>query len=351
MKKTVFMAVAAGLLGGCTASDSYVLKGNVEGLEGTVYMFDGEMNIVDSAKADGGKFTFRGKADVPELRTITDSRTAPASMTVVYFVEPGTAEMVAGPENPNSYRITGTPSNDANALFVEKTADLVKEIYRPETTDERFAEIEKEYASIVKEAYESNRDNYFGVMLLYGQMAYELSGREVLAEIEKLSPEMQRTEAIEELKEMSMLRMKTDVGEKFTEIVLPDADGKEISLSSVIGKEGCRYVLLDFWASWCGPCMGEVPFLKDTYAEFRGKGFEIYGVSLDSKREKWIEAIENNGMDWIHVCSFDAFQDEFAQAYAVRSIPSNFLIDSEGRIVAVNLRGHELYETVSGLMK
>ena len=112
-----------------------------------------------------------------------------------------------------------------------------------------------------------------------------------------------------------------------------------------------KYVLLDFWASWCGPCMGEVPHLKKTYDEFHKKGFEIFGVSLDRDRDKWLDAVKQNNMNWIHVSSLDAFGNAAAEAYAVQAIPTNLLIDAEGKIVAKNLRGEELYEKIAELLK
>ena len=140
------------------------------------------------------------------------------------------------------------------------------------------------------------------------------------------------------------------MGQPYTDVAQPDAEGQEVSLKSVVENPANKYVLLDFWASWCGPCMGEVPHLKKTYEEFHKKGFEIFGVSFDSKAKDWTEAVEKNGMDWIHVSALSGFDNQAAEDYAVRGIPSNFLIDSEGKIVAKDLRGDELYEKIAELL-
>lgn len=140
-----------------------------------------------------------------------------------------------------------------------------------------------------------------------------------------------------------------DVGSAYVDITLPNTQGKNISLSDVVTKSGNKYVLLDFWASWCGPCIREMPHLRDAYKEFHEKGFEIYAASLDSDSEAWKQAIENNGMVWINT---------FANASSprgyewVNSIPTNLLIDcSTGKVVAKNLRGEAVAAKLHELIK
>lgn len=128
----------------------------------------------------------------------------------------------------------------------------------------------------------------------------------------------------------------------------PDTAGKNISLLDFRGK----YVLLDFWASWCGPCREENPIVVKAYQKFRTKNFEILSVSLDQsgKRDAWVKAIHDDGLTWQHVSDLKFWNSEVAQLYAVRSIPQNFLIDPKGKIIAVNLRGEELNKKLSELI-
>ena len=131
-------------------------------------------------------------------------------------------------------------------------------------------------------------------------------------------------------------------GQEAPEINLPTPDGKELALSSFRGK----IVLIDFWASWCGPCRKEMPNVVKIYNKFKNKGFEIYGVSLDQDKDRWLEAIVKDGITWPQVSDLKYWNCEAAKAYAVQGIPYTVLVDKEGKIIAKGLRGIELEEAI-----
>lgn len=139
----------------------------------------------------------------------------------------------------------------------------------------------------------------------------------------------------------------TSLGGQAANIELPNPDGKTINLMAVNKK----YILIDFWASWCGPCRRESESLNSLYKKYKDQGFEIYGVSLDDKRDKWIEALEKDKRNWPNVSSLEAFKTQAAYDFAVTALPHNYLIDKDMKILAKNIHGQELEDFLEGLFK
>lgn len=137
------------------------------------------------------------------------------------------------------------------------------------------------------------------------------------------------------------------LGQTAPEIKLPDPNGKEIALSSLRGK----YVLVDFWASWCAPCRAENPNVVKAYQQYKDKNFTIFSVSLDQKKEVWVKAIKDDGLTWNHVSDLKFWDSEPAKAYGVEAIPANFLLDPAGKIIAMNLRGEDLENKLKEVLK
>jgi peroxiredoxin len=139
----------------------------------------------------------------------------------------------------------------------------------------------------------------------------------------------------------------TAIGQPAPEINLPSPDGKEIALSSLKGK----IVLIDFWASWCGPCRKEMPTVVKAYSKFKNKGFEIFGVSLDQDKSRWVEAIQKDQITWPQVSDLQQWQSSVVRQYNIQGIPYTVLVDREGKILAKNLRGPELENKLTEVLQ
>ena len=145
----------------------------------------------------------------------------------------------------------------------------------------------------------------------------------------------------------NLTRMKSRmVGGEAPDFTQNDPDGNPIQLSDLRGK----VVLLDFWASWCGPCRRENPNVVKLYEAYKDKGFEILGISLDKDKGRWLQAIEKDGLKWLHVSDLKGWKNEVGQLYGVSSIPHTVLLDAEGRIIAQKLRGPALEQKVAEIL-
>ncbi|WP_413512246.1 redoxin domain-containing protein [Myroides odoratus] len=226
--------------------------------------------------------------------------------------------------------------------------------------------LQKEYMGYVdsindvyKKHQKDNATNAFGLLLLSQQMMSSQDGEtDFVKEFDTFSAELKASKVGKKIDSMLKMMGASEEEEQAQGLKVGDIapaftsktpDGKDLSLEEF--KKGKKLVLIDFWASWCGPCRVENPNVVKLYNGFKAKGLDVIGVSLDKEKEKWVQAIEKDGLVWAQVSNLQFWNDEIAAAYGVKAIPANYLINEKGEILAVNLYGEELYKKVEELMK
>lgn len=144
-----------------------------------------------------------------------------------------------------------------------------------------------------------------------------------------------------------LCRAQLKIGDAVPEISLPDAMDSMINLSSLNGK----VVLIDFWASWCAPCRAVNPYIQKLYKKYKAKGFEVFAVSLDVKKEAWLKAVKKDKLTYTLVIDNTGWNSKVAESFFVDQLPTNFLLDKTGKIVAINIEGKELFDKVKEMVK
>lgn len=237
-----------------------------------------------------------------------------------------------------------------------RTAQVMKEVNalrekdpkgeQPETKA-RFAQLSEtmdsiyeEQLSLVRSLVRDNKSDMIPAKYIADVM-YSLSLEELKALLDPAAPYYSSPELDRPKKLLAGMERRAP-GTKYTDLQMNDTDDRLASLSQWVGKG--QYVLVDFWASWCGPCRQEMPNLVANYEKYHGKGFEIVGVSFDQKKEAWVNSIQKLGMKWPQISDLKGWKCAAAEIYGVSSIPSNILVGLDGTIVAMDLRGDEVGE-------
>lgn len=345
-----------------------IIKGDLVNAEDqTVYLSEKrgkDYHKIDSTQMNDGKFTFVVKGDYPRPGLITYSSSGKRFSIIT--IEPGTL-FVKGDFIPymQGVKVFGTPTVDKRNEYYKVSMPLMRERFKvgkeyskldranmtpkeiedkEKDIDSRYKVLDVECKRLFEEAFNANIDNVFSAVLLADQNPNNYD--KTLALIERLSPKMPKSGYIDNLYILKEYYNTLKIGAIAPDITLKTVDDKDISLSSLRG----QVVLVDFWASWCSPCRLSNPAIVELYNKYNKSGFTVFGISLDNKKEDWISAIEKDKLNWYHGSDLKKWNSEVVKLYNIDGIPQTFLLDREGRIVGVNLKGEELENKLKQLL-
>ncbi len=365
MKKILFLGMLSALvMWGCKheKQPGYTINGTVTGADtGWVLLKtrDGyDMKTIDSAAVTEGKFVLTGTLEMPEMYYLMLKG---KEGFVNFFLENSTMTATLYADSIPKSKVAGSPSQELFLSYKAKEKEF-ETLMENEYT--RYQEAEAANDTAAQRRAENRYDSVQGLQTAFQKNFILKNGKSVVApylamsnaylyslqefeEIDKaLDTSLAKSKYVVNLKERISTLTAVQPGKIAPDFSLNDTAGKPVSLASFRGK----VLLVDFWASWCSPCRHENPNVVAAYKKFNSKGFDVLGVSLDGEKGPWLEAIRKDGLTWTQVSDLQRWNNKASNLYGVMSIPANFLLDKEGKIVASNLRGEALQLKIAELL-
>jgi peroxiredoxin len=321
-------------------------------------------DYTDSVKVRAEKFSFNGKGFEPNMFWINLSSNINLQPNLIFFVDGGKTNIELNVDSIATGKVTG---GQTQADYIEYSAfmktfslkqqAMVKDYnearYKGDagtmnTISGQYQTLEQDFkASIYNFVKTKPKSAVSGYAIYFNYQGNNVIAEELEGLVNLLDKKFLDTKygqlAQEKLKQMRG----TMIGYPAIEFSQASPEGKQIKLSEFKGK----YVLVDFWASWCGPCRAENPNVVMAYQKYKDKGFTVFGVSLDSNKEAWLKAVDKDNLTWPQVSDLKGWQNDVAKLYGISSIPQNLLLDKEGKIIAKNLRGADLEAKLEELFK
>jgi len=375
MKKLIIYVVAAFILISCSREKGFQISGYLTDFGSPIsstmlYLKTRNadeilVNIDSTFVKNDGSFILKGKSSDDDLFFLADKDNV---FFLRVFVGKGNKIKVNG--SATDFRNIKVEGSKLQALYDEYLSLFVEIEEQKETIYHNYSVYQQD-ASISEEQLEkigedlslklqqleelgskitidfisANANSTVAAYLVYKNALSLSNTTEIEQQVRLLDPSMNNKFITSIKKHLDKLKQ-IELGKVFPNIELPDSDGNIISLESLRGK----YVLVDFWATWCGPCVDLIPHLKKCYHDYHDKGFEIYSVSLDQNREAWINCIATNKLDWVNVSDLQAFNSPVVKQFVVNYIPHTFLLDRTGMIIAIDINGEDLEKLLLELL-
>lgn len=372
MRRLTFImaGIAVLLTAACNNGKNYTVKGTVTGeseelVNGTAYMFnrDRENPVRDTAEVINGKFVFKGSVTTPEPYVVTIDG-IPGMLSI--FLENDNFNIVGTDTTFAQSKVTGGAAQTMMNRYSEGEKEInlkygienfYKEMSSPETSEERRQELMDTY-----QAYSTELENlkntlvaeapvsHFALFFLDQEYYYmdvdSLSG---IVDAYKADPAFADNKYVKGIEEYLLKEKSLAVGCKAPDFTLNDTKDRPVTLSEVYGKN--KVTMIDFWASWCGPCRQFNPTLVKIYEKYRKLGFGIIGVSLDRDRDAWLDGIKDDKLKWTQVSDLKYWQSEVGKLYNVTYIPQNTFVDSEGNIIGRKVAEEDIEALLDSYLK
>ena len=369
MKKIAILLITITTLVSCK-KDGYEISGSAKGIENGKKVFietiddEGQIISLDTTIVTDGIFKFEGKLlNGIELGFLKFEENG----SIPFILENGNIEITFVKDSTQNSKISGSKNNDSFQTFNDLNKSITKKVIKFQTENQekymqamqtqdtatvtslqaQLKEFQNEMNTSSLNFAKNNKDSFVSVLLFKNllNIAY-IPVEEISEHFNKLDKSVLETKEGQKILKVLNNLIKVEIGKKAPDFSAKNPDGKEISLKESLGK----VTIIDFWASWCGPCRAENPNVVALYNQYHEKGLNIIGVSLDKDAVKWKEAIAKDGLTWSHISNLKHWKEPIAKIYNVTSIPATFILDANGNIVAKDLRGDELKAKVEELL-
>ena len=328
-------------------------------------IFLGTATKTDSAKITNGKFVFKGHVTAPSQAFLYyKSKEGESRNGLLFYIEPLLITLSGTGDSLKDLKISGSLLNNDDKVmqgmmkevnkWEERNSNLFDEAYKNknisvmDSLDLVDMDVMKTRRSIVAAFVKKHPASLRGAIAIQENFSYYAEASDVEPLYNNLTPKVKSTPTGKSIKKMLDVYKTIAIGQKAPDIVETDTLGHPLALSSVKGK----VVMVDFWASWCGPCRRENPNIVKAYSQFHAKGFEIFGVSYDTQKgiTKWKKAINDDKLSWYQVSDLKGWSNSTSDQFYIKAIPANILLDSNGKIIARNLFGEKLIAKLNELL-